>query len=304
MYELYYQRGLVSKSLYDDWLMFNCNTSEGYHGDNDHTILCLDIEGFMMLKAGYYKINPYALGYPVCVENDKRFTDRGITSLHSPQAEALLTMLNPNLHEHNILRAQYEPCAESYLTTYLNRADVQEAIHANTELNRPWEVCNHGINLSWPLKDRYEVQMQHYVELLHGEYDLNMLVFSGDDDSVCATTGTQAWIYDLGIDVDDDHWWDNWHVDEQLAGYIVRFNVDPKAGSFRFATVHGAGHEVPAYKPKEAFDLWERFLTQNWQVEYSPGSSSVPNDADPQILLVEEVLEAKIRQGVVEAVSM
>ena len=112
--------------------------------------------------------------------------------------------------------------------------------------------------------------MKYYIELVQGDYDLNMLVFSGDDDSVCATTGTQFWIYDLGVEVKPDHWWDNWHVDGQTAGYFAQFELDKvnitSNSSFVFATVHPAGHEVPAYKPKEAFDLWERFLTQNWDV--------------------------------------
>jgi hypothetical protein len=28
-------------------------------------------------------------------------------------------------------------------------------------------------------------------------------------------------------------------------------------------TVHGAGHEVPTYKPKEALDLFEKYLSNS-----------------------------------------
>jgi hypothetical protein len=33
-----------------------------------------------------------------------------------------------------------------------------------------------------------------YNLLLDGDYGLQILVFSGDDDSVCATVGTQRWM--------------------------------------------------------------------------------------------------------------
>lgn len=38
-----------------------------------------------------------------------------------------------------------------------------------------------------------------YQELLKWEEDLKVLVYSGDDDGVCGTVGTQEWIWDLGF---------------------------------------------------------------------------------------------------------
>ena len=35
-----------------------------------------------------------------------------------------------------------DPCSECYTYAYMNRADVQEAIHANvTKLDHTWELC-------------------------------------------------------------------------------------------------------------------------------------------------------------------
>ena len=48
--------------------------------------------------------------------------------------------------------------------------------------------------------------------------------------------------------------------DEQPVGFI---NSWPRS-SFSFVTIHGAGHEVPAYMPEVAFDMWEKFLTGYW----------------------------------------
>ena len=32
----------------------------------------------------------------------------------------------------------------------------------------------------------------------------------------------------------------------------------------QFVTVHGAGHEVPLYKPMEAFEMLKRYLNHSW----------------------------------------
>ena len=37
-----------------------------------------------------------------------------------------------------------------------------------------------------------------YQYLIDGGFGLDILVYSGDDDSVCGTVGTQSWIWDMG----------------------------------------------------------------------------------------------------------
>ena len=75
---------------------------------------------------------------------------------------------------------------------------------------------------------------------------LKILVFSGDNDAVCGTQGTLTWIFSLGLNVTD--YWKGWRFNdplygERLGGYYTKMD------GIHFATVHGAGHEVPAYKP-------------------------------------------------------
>ena len=260
MYQLYYHHGLVKQSLYDEWLDHGCDTMPDRA---EHIIACLDYELFMYVGAGY-DINPYAVDYPVCVEESNMhhlgFLPSNVrSSLWSHQGAKILGTVNPKLREHIDL---YEPCAEDYLTTYLNRADVQEAIHAQTDSK--WSPCSY--QLHWSLEDRQSRQMDYYTELVTGGYGLKMMVFSGDDDSICSTASTQSWIYNLGVEKNSDYDWAIWNVDGQTAGYVTEFELDAASGSFYFATVHAAGHEVPAYKPKEAFDLFERYLTGTWDL--------------------------------------
>ena len=41
---------------------------------------------------------------------------------------------------------EFDPCSSSYMYAYLNRPDVQEALHANvTKLTHDWEQCGDTI---------------------------------------------------------------------------------------------------------------------------------------------------------------
>ena len=61
--------------------------------------------------------------------------------------------------------------------------------------------------------------------------------------------------------------WQPWKVQNQTAGYLTEFNLGKQSGSsFLFVTVHGAGHEVPAYRPIEAFALFESYFTGEWDL--------------------------------------
>jgi carboxypeptidase C (cathepsin A) len=95
-----------------------------------------------------------------------------------------------------------------------------------------------------------------YQELLNGTSGINILVYSGDDDSVCGTIGTQSWIWGMGYEASARTYWSPYVVAEQTAGFLTKWK-DTKLG---FLTVHGAGHEVPAYKPEVALDLFTRYL--------------------------------------------
>jgi carboxypeptidase C (cathepsin A) len=206
-------------------------------------ILALEME----LKIG--NLNVYALDYPVCVDttNPARFgrAQRWWFLWHS-LPERLRKPLVGDIHGYN-------PCTETYSVTYLNRDDVKAAIHVDSSIE--WEECSY--TLRYEMRDEFYEIEPIYNTLLDGDYGLNILVYSGDDDSVCATVGTQDWIYDLGYKTTS--LWKTWYLDGQTAGFVTKFEVP-----LTFVTVHAAGHEVPAYKPKEALDLFQKYLDGTW----------------------------------------
>ena len=155
----------------------------------------------------------------------------------------------------------YEPCEELYSSNYLNRLDVKMALNVNKDIE--WEECSR--TTKYNLADKMLPMEKYYRTILNSEthQDLRILVYSGDDDSVCGTIGTQRWIYNLGFPTTS--LWDTWYNnDGQTAGFITKFKTPfSKNSRFSFITVHNAGHEVPTYKPKDALELFEMYLNNN-----------------------------------------
>ncbi|KAK3222427.1 hypothetical protein Dsin_009452 [Dipteronia sinensis] len=50
----------------------------------------------------------------------------------------------------SLIPAGYDPCIMNYATTYFNRPDVQQALHANiTKISRPWSLCSNELFDGW-----------------------------------------------------------------------------------------------------------------------------------------------------------
>ena len=82
---------------------------------------------------------------------------------------------------------------------------------------------------------------------------------SGDTDACVPTWGTVDWIDSLNLTVTKP-WtpWETEHLDgttSQRAGYVTEY-----AHNFTFATVQGAGHMVPTYKPHFALTLINKWV--------------------------------------------
>jgi len=230
---------LVDAPTYDSWIQ-SCPKD---------TIRCLEAEGRMETLVA--PLNPYALDYPVCntVAASGRSQRYWFLSHTLPQHRRQIVFGNSTLQD-------YEPCEDNWVTAYLNRADVQTAIHAQPTV---WDECSYAIVYN---SSDGQVPMEPlYQYLIDGNYGLNILVYSGDDDSVCATSGSQYWIYDLGYAIVNQ--WAPWkYTDDvfgsQLGGYAIQFK------GFNFVTIHGAGHECPTYKPQAAFEVFKSYLSGVW----------------------------------------
>ena len=238
--ETYWGKQLLPKPLWDKYLEYNCTDPVNQLNSSVCSTLILNF----MRKIG--NLNPYALDYPVCLSNQQLRMREFLRDTTDTNEDSVII---------------YEPCEELYSSNYLNRLDVKMALNVNKDI--VWEECSR--TTKYNLADKMLPMEKYYRTILNSEthQDLRILVYSGDDDSVCGTIGTQRWIYDLGFPTTS--LWKTWYNnDGQTAGFITKFKTPfSKDSRFSFITVHGAGHEVPTYKPKDALELFEMYLNNN-----------------------------------------
>lgn len=253
MFYTYWGHQLISKPSWDRYLEQCVNVPVP---DRNYTV-CEMIE--IQLGMEIQGLNPYALDYPTCTESSTR--GRGSRAqltwaLNFMLPDHLKTILAPSTLE------GYEPCSSDYTVTYLNRDDVKASIHVDSSI--VWEECSRTIH--YTMIDRLIPMQPIYKQLLESDAGLQILVFSGDNDGVCGTIGTQEWIWDLGYSpVSREKNWKVWKYEDQVAGYATTFDVTTGTNNgFSFVTVHSAGHEVPAYVPAQALDLFAKYLSGYW----------------------------------------
>lgn len=142
------------------------------------------------------------------------------------------------------------PDVDSLWGAWLNRADVQAAIHARAPPLPPWSDCaNIGYDITWPSNiPDYQAAF---------EAKLKVLVMSGDVDMLTCPFASTQYMVDVlsklpGQGVSSN--WTTWFTLAQPAGY-----VEEHAG-FTFATVKAAGHEAPGYEPLATYQLVSSFI--------------------------------------------
>ncbi|EXB38102.1 Serine carboxypeptidase-like 25 [Morus notabilis] len=146
----------------------------------------------------------------------------------------------------------YDPCTEKYAEIYYNRPDVQKALHANiTRIPYKWTACSEVLNRNW--NDTEVSVLPIYKEMIAAR--LRVWVFSGDVDSVVPVTATRFSLARLNLPTKIP--WYPWYVKKQVGGWTEVYE------GLTFATVRGAGHEVPLFKPRAALQLFRSFIEGN-----------------------------------------
>ncbi|XP_030497220.2 serine carboxypeptidase-like 20 [Cannabis sativa] len=148
-----------------------------------------------------------------------------------------------------LLNSGNVPCtSDEVATAWLNNETVRKALHvAEESLVGSWELCTNKILFYHDAGS----MIPYHKNLTSRGY--RALIFSGDHDMCVPYTGSEAWTRSMGYEVVDE--WRPWLSSEQIAGYTQGY-----AHNLTFATVKGSGHTVPEYKPREALDLYSRFL--------------------------------------------
>jgi hypothetical protein len=108
--------------------------------------------------------------------------------------------------------ASKDPCAPDLVTPYLNRSDVQAALHVQSKV--VWESC--GIDdKDYSHKEKVQSMLPIYKELM--ARGLRIWIYHGDGDSVCPTTATRYALKSMKLDVLTP--WYAWECDNDLGGF-------------------------------------------------------------------------------------
>ncbi|KAL9241351.1 hypothetical protein vseg_015473 [Gypsophila vaccaria] len=234
MVDYAWDHAVISDKVYND-IKSNCNFKSNHQSET-----CNDaLNDFF---TSYSIIDMYSLYTPTCVEN----------SSSNRRQRSAITGIAPHLFSKYEMwhkkPAGYDPCASDYTEIYLNRPDVQAALHANvTKIPYRWMHCSNSITF-W--NDAPQSILPIIKKLVNG--GLRIWVFSGDTDGRIPVTSTRLTLKKLGLKTVQA--WTPWYSRQQVGGWTIEYE------GLKFVTIRGAGHQVPTFKPKEALLLLSRFL--------------------------------------------
>uniref|UniRef100_A0A0R0IIY8 Carboxypeptidase n=1 Tax=Glycine max TaxID=3847 RepID=A0A0R0IIY8_SOYBN len=144
-------------------------------------------------------------------------------------------------------------CVDDKVTNYLNRKDVQEALHAKLVGVQKWNVCSTILDYDML---NLEVPTLPIVGSLI-KAGVRVLIYSGDQDSVIPLTGSRTLVQKLArqLRLNTTIHYRVWFEGQQVGGWTqVYGNI------LSFATVRGASHEAPFSQPERSLVLFKSFL--------------------------------------------
>ncbi|CAN0825448.1 Serine carboxypeptidase-like 28 [Linum grandiflorum] len=222
-HEYWWSHGLISDQTFKQLKTYCRNDSFLFPGEHCNSALDSAFDEFG-------DINPYSIYSPPC-------HDLGSTK---PKHNPLPWKFRGN-----------DECVAKYTKVYMNRPDVQKALHANltTIIPHPWTTCSSVIRREW--KDSPKSMLPVLKELIAAK--IRIWVFSGDADAILPATATRHSI--RGLKLRTKVKWSAWYDEKkQVGGWSQEYQ------GLTIVTVRGAGHEVPLTTPKLAFLLFNKFL--------------------------------------------
>ncbi|KAF5179146.1 Serine carboxypeptidase-like [Thalictrum thalictroides] len=225
----WWSHAMISDKTYKQ-LLNKCDFRQQKNSD-----VCESLYSYAMDQE-FGNIDQYNIYAPPCNNSDGSKNSR--QALHLPHRPTMIRRYSG-----------YDPCTEKYAEIYYNRPDVQKALHANkTKIPYKWTACSETLNRHW--NDTAISVLPIYKEMIAS--GLRIWVFSGDVDSVVPVTATRFALAQLKLPTKVP--WYPWYVKKQVGGWTEVYE------GLTFATVRGAGHEVPLFKPRVALQLFKSFL--------------------------------------------
>ncbi|KAK9941825.1 hypothetical protein M0R45_007518 [Rubus argutus] len=144
--------------------------------------------------------------------------------------------------------------AYNYISSFIwaNDKTVQSALHVAEGSIKVWVRCNQSLGDSYV----FDVSSSVGYHRNFTTKGYRVLIYSGDLDMEIPYVATSTWIESLNLTVENS--WKPWFVNAQIAGYRVQYT----SGNYEltYATIKGAGHTAPEYKPEEGLAMISRWF--------------------------------------------
>ncbi|KAI3767368.1 hypothetical protein L2E82_17463 [Cichorium intybus] len=185
--------------------------------------------------------------FPEYKTRDFFITGESYAGHYVPQLASLILSQNKNTNRtiinlRGIAVKHFDPCSSDYVLSYLNRAEVQEALHAR---NTSWEHCS---GFDWT--DSPITILPTINQLIAN--GISVWIYSGDIDGMIPVTSTRYSVNKLKLPVETA--WRPWYYNKEVGGYVVGYK------GVVLTTVRGAGHTVPSYQSERALVMISSFL--------------------------------------------
>ena len=256
--DFFYGHGLISHASYVD-VFQKCDFFK-YMTDCSASFLNKTDECQMAISAALKELpshlDPYDVDAEICIQNgydgaaeELRYTSKwsGVSSFFH---DSLLVEARTNRALRSPIKYEQEnivdPCLKTYMPLYLNREDVQKALHVEPTV---WKKSG---NIHYGTMNDNMVPV--WKELLNNPRtnSWKILIFSGDFDAVVPFQSTQRWIRCLDLPIKNK--WHSWMIGDQVGGSVIDYD------RMSFLTIKGSGHMVSYYTPDKGYEFFKQWI--------------------------------------------
>ncbi|KAA0053931.1 serine carboxypeptidase-like 45 isoform X1 [Cucumis melo var. makuwa] len=148
-----------------------------------------------------------------------------------------------------------DPCAGDTVAKYLNRHDVQKALHAKLIGFSTWRICRFRKEWKYNLRNRLVPTIGVVGALVKSK--IRVLVYSGDQDSALPFSGTRTLVNSLAnsMNLCPTVRYRPWFSDKKVGGWTEEYGK-----YLSYAIVRGASQKTAQTQPKRSLLLFKSFL--------------------------------------------
>ncbi|AES71590.2 putative carboxypeptidase D [Medicago truncatula] len=193
----------------------------------NYSTICINVTDWAFIEKG--KIDFYNIYAPLCHDSSLKNGSTGYVT------------------------NDFDPCSDNYGIAYLNRPEVQKALHAKpTNWSHCGDLITHWNDSPITILPTIKYLIESNIKLwIYRQVQFHYCI-NGDTDARVPVTTSRYAINTLKLPINAS--WRPWYSGKEIGGYVVGYK------GLTFVTVRGAGHLVPSWQPERALTMISSFL--------------------------------------------